>query len=167
VPLASFDNTLDAWMRSLFGISTGLLLVGSGAALVLAYVVRFLSISIGGIEAGLTRINRSLDGAARSLGARPLAVIGRVHLPILSPAIAAAGLLVFVDCVKELPATLLLRPFNFESLSTQLYGEAVRGTYESGSVSALAIVLVGIIPVLLLARAGERGFRNAVSTRVA
>jgi iron(III) transport system permease protein len=167
VPLAGLDNAVDGWMRSLFGISTGLLLVGSGAALVLAYVIRFLSISIGGIEAGLTRINTSLDAAARSLGARPFEVIRRVHFPILRPAIAAAGLLVFVDCVKELPATLLLRPFNFESLSTQLYGEAIRGTYEAGAVSALAIVLVGIIPVLLLARAGERGFRNAVSTRVA
>src|SRR5690606_11479411 len=117
VPLATFDNAVDGWMRSLFGISTGLLLVGSGAALVLAYVLRFLAISVGATEAGFSKISPALDMAARSLGAGPARMAAEIHLPILSPALAAGALLVFVDCMKELPATLLLRPFNFETLA--------------------------------------------------
>ena len=80
----------------------------------------------------------------------------RVHLPLLRPALGAAALLVFVDCMKELPATLLLRPLNFETLATHLYGEAARGTYEDGSVAAACIILVGLIPVIILARLGRR-----------
>src|SRR5690606_8979445 len=94
--------------------------------------------------------------AARSLGAGAGETVFRIHLPILRPALAAAALLVFVDCMKELPATLLLRPFNFETLATFLFGEAVRGTYEEGAVAALAIVLVGLLPVILLARTSNR-----------
>jgi iron(III) transport system permease protein len=165
VPLAAFDNALDSWMGALFGISTGLLIVGSGAALVLAYVLRFLAVSVGGIDSGLSKISPSLDAAARSLGSRQIEVVRRIHAPLLAPAVAAAGLLVFVDCAKELPATLLLRPFNFESLATQLYGEAVRGTYEAGAVSALAIVMIGVVPMLLVGRTG-RGFRTAASPRI-
>jgi iron(III) transport system permease protein len=152
VPLASFDNALDGVMRSAFGVSTGLLLTGSGAALVLAYVIRFLAVSSGGIEAGLTRVSPHLDMAARSLGSSPGKVLRAIHLPLISPAIAAAAMLVFVDCMKELPATLLLQPFNFSTLATALYGEAKRGTYEDGAIAALAIVLVGLIPVIILAR---------------
>jgi iron(III) transport system permease protein len=152
VPLASFDNALDAFMRASFGISTGLLLTGSGAALVLAYVLRFLAISSGGIEAGLAKVSPHLDMAARSLGSRPSRVLTKIHLPLIAPAIAAAAMLVFVDCMKELPATLLLQPFDFTTLSTALYGEAKRGTYEDGAIAALAIVLFGLIPVVILAR---------------
>ena len=152
VPLAAFDNALDGIMRAYFGISTGLLLTGSGGALVFAYVVRFLAISAGGVEAGLAKISPHLDMAARSLGSRPLRVLRLIHLPLLSPAIAAAAMLVFVDCMKELPATLLLQPFNFSTLATAVYGEAARGTYEDGAVAALAIVLVGLVPVIVLAR---------------
>lgn len=156
VPLASFDNALDGVMRTSFGVSTGLLLTGSGAALVLAYVIRFLAISAGGIEAGLQKISPHLDMAARSLGSRPTKVLRTVHLPLLSPAIAAAAILVFVDCMKELPATLLLQPFNFTTLATALYGEAKRGTYEDGAIAALAIVLVGLVPVIILSRLNAR-----------
>lgn len=152
VPLASLDNAVDGFMRASFGISTGLLLTGSGAALILAYVIRFLAISAGGIEAGLAKVSPHLDMAARSLGSRPGKVLRTIHLPLLSPAIAAAAILVFVDCMKELPATLLLQPFNFTTLATALYGEAKRGTYEDGAIAALAIVLVGLIPVIMLAR---------------
>jgi iron(III) transport system permease protein len=139
-------------MRSAFGVSTGLLLTGSGAALVLAYVIRFLAVSAGGIEAGLSRISPHLDMAARSLGSSPGKVLRAIHLPLISPAIGGAAMLVFVDCMKELPATLLLQPFNFTTLATALYGEAKRGTYEDGAIAALAIVLVGLIPVIVLAR---------------
>jgi iron(III) transport system permease protein len=167
VPLASLDNAVDAAMRAGFGISTGLLLTGSGAALVLAYVLRFLAISAGGIEAGLAKVSPHLDMAARSLGARPARTLRAVHLPLLGPAIAAAAMLVFVDCMKELPATLLLQPFDFSTLATALYGEAKRGTYEDGAIAALAIVLVGLIPVVILARVnaglGFAGRRRASS----
>jgi iron(III) transport system permease protein len=152
VPLAALDNAADSFMRSAFGISTGLLLTGSGAALVFAYMIRFLAISAGGIEAGLAKISPHLDMAARSLGSPPGKVLRAVHLPLLGPAVAAAAILVFVDCMKELPATLLLQPFNFTTLATALFGEARRGTYEDGAIAALAIVLVGLIPVIVLAR---------------
>lgn len=155
-PLAAFDNAVDGLMRQAFGVSTGLLLSGAGAALVYAYVVRFLAIPIGAAEAGLARIPLTLDHAARSLGAGPAAVAGRVHLPLAAPAVGAAALLVFVDAMKELPATLLLRPLNVETLATHVYGEAARGTYESGAVAALAIVLCGLPPVALIARASLR-----------
>ena len=130
--------------------------MGSVAALVIAYVIRFLAISIGGIEAGLARIPPSLEQASRLLGETPTGTLRRVHLPLLRPALGAAALLVFVDAMKELPATLLLRPVNFETLATWLYAEAARGTYEEGAVAALAIVLAGLLPVIILARSQLR-----------
>jgi iron(III) transport system permease protein len=154
-PLSWFDDGAMA-VLSVFGVEPRMLLMGSVAALVLAYVLRFLAISAGGIEAGLTRIPMSLDQAARGLGADGGNMLRRVHLPLLRPALAAAALLVFVDTMKELPATLLLRPLNFETLATWLYAEAARGTYEEGAVAALLIMLVGLLPVALLARSGLR-----------
>jgi len=130
----------------------GLLLMGSMGALVCAYTMRFLAVSVGGIEAGLARIPPSLEQASRLLGETAGGTLRRVHLPLLRPALAAGALLVFVDAMKELPATLLLRPLNFETLATWLYAEAARGTYEEGAVAALAIVLAGLLPVILLAR---------------
>jgi iron(III) transport system permease protein len=96
-----------------------------------------------------------LDDAARTLGETPAGRLRRVHLPLVRPALATAALLVFVDCMKELPATLLLRPLGVETLATHLYGEAVRGTYEEAAVAALVIVLVGLIPVIVLARVSQ------------
>ncbi|WP_425341045.1 ABC transporter permease [Agrobacterium larrymoorei] len=155
IALGGFDRFVDQTMQSWFGFSTGLLLIGSGAALIFAYTARFLTIAAGGIDAGLSRIPLSFDHASRTLGRAPGATFCHVHLPLSKAAMAAAGLLVFVDCVKELSATLLLRPLNFETFSTQLYGEAARGTYEEASIAALAIVLIGILPVILLARVGK------------
>jgi iron(III) transport system permease protein len=155
-PLFALDNFLADGLEKAFGISVGLLISGSGAALVYAYVVRFLAISAGGVESGLAKLSPSLDGAARALGETAGGAMRRVHLPLLRPALGAAALLVFVDCMKELPATLLLRPLNFETLATHLYGEAARGTYEDGSVAATFIILVGLIPVIMLARLGRR-----------
>lgn len=129
-----------------------LFLMGSMTALVLAYMIRFLAISAGGIEAGLGRIPPSIEQASRLLGETPLGTLRRVHLPMLRPAIGAAALLIFVDAMKELPATLLLRPMNFETLATWLYAEASRGTYEEGAIAALAIVAAGLLPVIILAR---------------
>ncbi len=155
-PLAQFDNALAALAESLFGVSPGLVVTGSGLALIYAYTIRFLAISAGGIEAGFGKISPSLDQAARTLGSTPTATLFRVHLPLIRPALGAAALLVFVDCMKELPATLLLRPLNFETLATHLYGEAARGTYEDGAVAALCIVLFGLVPVMMLARLSRR-----------
>ncbi|WP_225768444.1 iron ABC transporter permease [Inquilinus sp. Marseille-Q2685] len=156
VPVAALDQVIDRAASAWLGVSTGLLLIGSGAALVYAYVARFLAISTGAVEAGFSRIPRSFDQAARSLGQTVTGTFRHVHLPLSKAALAAAGLLVFVDCMKELPATLLLRPLNVETLATHLYGEAARGTYEEAAIAALAIVLVGILPVVLLARIGRR-----------
>jgi iron(III) transport system permease protein len=153
-PFSLFDQALSAAIGT-----TGLVLMGSAAALVCAYAVRFLAISAGSLEAGLARIPPSLEQAARLLGESPGGALRRIHLPLLRPAMAAAALLVFVDAMKELPATLLLRPVNFETLATWLYGEAARGTYEEGALAALGIVAAGLIPVILLARAANANAR--------
>lgn len=150
--VGGLESLADATTQRLFSMSSGLLLLGSGAALVYAYVVRFLAIASGGIEAGFHRLPSSLDDAARTLGTTVAGRLRLIHLPLLRPALGATALLVFVDCMKELPATLLLRPLGFETLATHLYGEAVRGTYEDAALAALLIVLAGLIPVLLLAR---------------
>lgn len=155
-PLAGFDNLVNGLMVQMTGTGTGLLLSGSGAALVIAYAIRFLSIPIGGLEAGYAKMSVHLDMAARSLGSTRTRVIERIHLPLLRPAAATAALIVFVDGMKELPATLLLRPLGVETLATHIYGEAARGTYEDGALAALAIILVGLGPVLLLARLSRR-----------
>jgi len=140
------------------------MLSGSLAIVVYAYVVRFLAIAAGGIEAGFDKIAPALDHSARTLGRTAGGALRAVHLPLIRPALAAAAILVFVDCMKELPATLLLRPLNFETLATHLYGEAVRGTYEDGAVAALAIVVAGLAPVVLLARLSGAAVRARTAT---
>lgn len=155
VPVAALDRMIDQAALAWLGAPIGLLLIGSGAALAYAYIARFLAIAVGSVEAGFSRIPRSFDHAARSLGQNVSGTFRHIHLPLSKPSLAAAGLLVFVDCMKELPATLLLRPLNFETLATHLYGEAARGTYEEASIAALAIVLVGTLPVIVLARIGR------------
>jgi iron(III) transport system permease protein len=162
VPLAAFDAGLSRAL-SLSGIAPQLWLMGSMAALVIAYTLRFLTIAIGNLEAGLERIPTSMDDAARSLGSTPSATLRQVHLPLLRPALAAAALLVFIDVMKELPATLLLRPLGFDTLATWLYADAARGAYEEGAIAALLIVLAGLLPVILLARAGHRMGRHHVA----
>jgi iron(III) transport system permease protein len=150
IPLAGFDNFLDALMRGVFGISTGLVLSGTAFAIVLAYTIRFLAASLGALEAGLSKVSRNIDAAARTLGATVSEMLFKVHLPLLRPALGAAALLVFVDSMKELPATLLLRPFNFDTLATQVFTLVSLYRFEEAGLAALAIVLVSIAPVLLL-----------------
>jgi iron(III) transport system permease protein len=142
------------WIEESAG--AGLVLLGTGVAVIYAYTARFLAVAAGGIDTGFERIPPSLDDAARTLGAPAATRLWRVHLPLVRPAIATAAMLVFVDCVKELPATLLLRPLGVETLATHLYGEAVRGTYEDAALAALAIVAAGLVPVLILARISRR-----------
>jgi iron(III) transport system permease protein len=150
IPLAGIDNHVDAFMRETFGVSTGLLLSGSLFAITLAYVIRFLAVALAPIEAGMGRVSPSLDAAARTRGESALSALWRVHLPLLMAPLGAAALLVFVDSMKELPATLLLRPFNFETLATHVYSLASIEQLEQASLGALTIVLVGLVPVLLL-----------------
>lgn len=147
-PLSWFDAA-SAVFAKMLGVAP-MLLMGSTLALALAYAIRFLAIASGGIESGFARIPLSLDQSARTLGAGVGRSLVRVHLPLLRPALASAALLVFIDAMKELPATLLLRPLNFETLATWLYAEAARGTYEEGAVAALLIVLAGLPAVLLM-----------------
>jgi iron(III) transport system permease protein len=152
VPLAAFDNSLDSLMRQYFGFSSGLILTGSVAALVYAYTVRFLAIALGSLEAGLTRITPNLTAAARTLGRGPVATLFEIDLPLLRPALFSAALLVFVEAMKELPATLILRPFNFETLATLVYAQASLDQLEDTGLAALTIVAVGIVPIILLSR---------------
>jgi iron(III) transport system permease protein len=142
---------VDAALATAMGWQ-GLPLLGAGVVLVAACAIRFLAMPVGGIEAGLSRIPPAIEQASRLLGETTAGTLRRVHLPLLRPALAAGALLVFVDAMKELPATLLLRPANFDTLATWLYAEAARGTYEEGAIAALAIVLAGLLPVVLLAR---------------
>ena len=152
IPSAAADNALDGWMRATFGVSTGLLLTGSIAALVYAYLVRFLAVSFTAVEASLGKINPNMDGAARVLGCGPLATVRRVHLPLMRPSLLAAALLVFVDVVKELPATLMMRPFDFDTLAVQAYNFASDERLAEAAIPSLIIVGIGLVPVILLSR---------------
>jgi iron(III) transport system permease protein len=154
-PLVAVDDGLNAIWGALTGERLGLVLMGSAAGVVIAYAIRFLPIATGSLSAGLDRVSGHLDDAARSLGATSRELIVRVQLPLMRPALAGAALLVFVDCLKELPATLLLRPLNVETLSTLVYGHASRGSFEDGAMAALVIVLVGLWPVMRLTRSAE------------
>lgn len=156
LPLGLFDNAFDAMMRATFGVSTGLLLSGTLVALLFAYLVRFLAIATGGIEAGYARIGMNIDHAARSLGATQGAVAHRIHAPMLRRSLLTAALVVFVDVMKELPATLIVRPFNFDTLAVRVYNLAADERLAQSSTAALTIVAIGIVPVLLLTRATRR-----------
>ncbi len=151
-PFVIMDNFIDWILNIFFYVPSQLYIMGSIAGLVIAYCIRFLAISIGSIESGYARIPLSLDNAASTLGYNSYQIFGYIHLPLLKSAIGVSSLLVFVDAMKELSATLLLRPLNFETLSTLLYAEAARGTYEDGAIAALLIVVVGILPVIILAK---------------
>lgn len=153
IPLAAFDNRLDTVAQSIIGVGTGLLLTGSVFALLYGYLVRYFAVGYQAVEAGLTRITPSMDATARSLGSTPFDTFVRVHLPILRPSVLAAGLLVFVDVMKELPATLVLRPFNFDTLAVVTYQMASDERLGQAALPALTIVAAGIVPVALLSRA--------------
>ena len=150
IPLGKFDNSLDSWMVNNFNISTGLLLSGTITALIYAYLVRFLAVSFNTIESSLGKIKPNLDDASRSLGYGALGTLGKVHLPLMWGGILTAIMLVFVDVMKELPATLVMRPFNFDTLAVRVYQYASDERLTEASAPALAIIIVGILPVILL-----------------
>ena len=161
LPFSWFDNTLDSYLRENFGISSGLILSGSLVALIFAYTVRFLSVSIQSVESGLDKIKPAMDDSGRSLGLPAYAVLKQIHLPLMRGTVLTALLLVFVDVLKELPATLILRPFNFNTLAVRTYEMASDERLADAGPPALAIVLISVIPVILLnlsidkSRAGE------------
>jgi len=150
IPLARLDNALDLFSRQAFGIPMGLLLSGTITAVIYGYLARFLALSYGTMEASLGKITPSMDGAARTLGCSPGAALRRVHFPLVRGSLLTAGLLVFVDCMKELPLTIILRPFNYETLATFVFQYASDELLEESALGALAIVAVGILPVILL-----------------
>ena len=152
VPFATFDNAVDALLRQTLGISSGLLLSGTVGAVLFAYVVRFLAIAMGQVESSLEKVSPSMDMAARTLGYRAGQTLVRYHLPLIRGGMLTAAMIVFVDCMKELPATLLLRPFNFDTLATHVYEFASDEMLGEASLGSLTIVGVGLIPVVLLSR---------------
>ncbi len=152
VPFASFDNAIDGWMRATFDVSTGLLISGSIWLLVMAYLVRFLAAALGAYEGGQAMVHANMDAAARSLGETPMGTLRRVHLPILSPSLLTALLIVFVDVMKELPATLIMRPFNYDTLAVQAYRLASDERLNGAAVPSLVIVAMGLLPVILICR---------------
>jgi iron(III) transport system permease protein len=150
VPLGQFDNAIDGWMRATVGLSTGLLLSGSIGALVFVYLVRFLSVGFGAIETNLATIQPNLDAAARSLGCNTRNTLWKIHLPLMSSGIISASILVFVDVMKELPATLIMRPQNYDTLAIRVYNLASDERLSEAALPALAIVFSGLLPVVLL-----------------
>ena len=152
VPLGRLDNWLAALLEDAFGVKAGLLVTGTLAALVYACLVRFLAVALQTTEAGLARITPSMEDAARSLGASPARTLARVHAPLIAPSLASAALLVFVDVMKELPATFALRPFNFDTLAIEAYNLAKDERLAEAAVPSLVIVLVGLVPLVALTR---------------
>lgn len=150
IPIGRLDNGIDAWMRSTFGISTGLLFSGTIVALIYAYLVRFLAVSFGAVESSLSKIKPSLDEASRSLGSGTTNTLIKVHAPMMWGGLLTAGMLTFVDVMKELPATLVIRPFNFDTLAVRVYNLASDERLNEAAGPALAIVAVGILPVIFL-----------------
>lgn len=156
LPLARLDNFVDAYMRDWFGFSTGLLITGSGATLVFAYAVRFMAVAEGSIDGGFKKLSPNLDLAAASYGYGRWATFRKILLPLMRPAIATAALLVFIDSIKELSATLMLRPFGIDTLPIYVHELASRGRIEQAGLAALMIMAVSIIPVIVLTRSAYR-----------
>ncbi|MCG8456479.1 MAG: iron ABC transporter permease, partial [Holophagales bacterium] len=161
------DHRAQAVAGALFGTAPGMLWSGTAVALVYGYQTRFLAVSLSFVQAGLTRIRPSVDGAARTLGASPFGMVRRVHLPLLRGTLLSAALLVFVDVIKELPATLILRPFDFDTLAVRVYHLASDERLDEASTGALAIILVGLVPVAILSRMLERSRPGARDLRPA
>jgi iron(III) transport system permease protein len=150
--MAFLDHNIGKILENFLGISTGLILIGSMGGLVFAYLVRFLAVSSQTVEASLIKITPSMDMAGRSLGATTSGVLRRIHLPLIRRGLSAAAVLVFVDVVKEMPATLLLRPFGYDTLAVRVWQFTSESLWEAAALPALTIVLVGLLPVVLLTR---------------
>jgi iron(III) transport system permease protein len=153
LPLIAVDRALDDAIRAMFGVSPGLLLSGTAFALLLAYTVRFLAVGIANVAPGLAAIDPAMDASARILGARPREILRRIHLPLLRGPVLTAAIVAFVEVLKELPATLLIRPFNFDTLAVGVYRFASDERLAQAAVGAIVIVAASLVPVILLSRA--------------
>ena len=154
-PLGAIDQSLTRFARDSLGHSGGLLLTGTSLILIYALSVRFMTVAYNALDSGLSRIPPGLDAAARSLGAGPARVLARIYAPLLAPSLGAAAALVFIDTLRELPATLILRPFNLETLATRTYRLASDERLVEASIPALILLAAGLLPVLLLNRVGK------------
>jgi iron(III) transport system permease protein len=152
VPFVWLDRRVNAFMTAAFDTPTGLLLSGTLVALVFAYVVRFLAVALNPLESGFKRLCGNLDETSRSLGVPPLKTLWKVDLPLLKGTLISAALLVFVDVLKELPLTLILRPFNFDTLATRAFQLATDEQLTQSAIPALIIIAVGLVPVIVLNR---------------
>lgn len=151
-PIGAIDQDLTRWSRATFGFNHGLLLSGTIALLTYALVIRFLTVSYNSVASGMAKLPPNMDSAARSLGAGPWVVVRDIHRPLMIRSLLAGISLVFIDVMRELPATLILRPFNFETLATRVYRLASDERLAEASTSALIIVLLGLLPVIVLTR---------------
>jgi iron(III) transport system permease protein len=162
IAVGAFDSAADRLAQAVTGSGTGLVLGGTVAVLLYAYLVRFFAVGFNPLDAGMAKIAPALGDAARVLGCSPLRVAGRVHLPMLRPSLISAALLVLVDVMKELPATLILRPFNFDTLAVEAFQLATTERLDGAALPSLVIVAVGLVPVVMLCRMLDRG-RRAVA----
>lgn len=152
IPLTGLDNRVDGFFRSHFGFSSGLLLSGSAFAIIYAHAVRFMTMAEGTLDAGFHKLSPHIDMAARTLGRNRLQTLFSVLLPNIRPAALTASLLVLIESMKELPATILLRPFGFNTLATLVYENASRAKVQDASVPAIIIIVAGLLPVLLVSK---------------
>ena len=159
-PLGAFDQILTRFAKTHFAWSGGLILTGTSIALIYALAIRFLTVSFNSVSSGFAAIPPSIDSAARSLGASPKDVVRRIHAPLLKSSLIAGAILVFIDVMRELPATLILRPFNFETLATRVYWLANDERLAEASTAALLIILIGVIPIIWLNRMAAKDKRN-------
>lgn len=157
VPLIAVDGVLRNIFGQYFNITIGLILSGTLMAIIYAYIVRFLTISFGTIESGFATLNPDITAASRLLGKSKFSTLIKIQLPIIKPALIMSALLVFVDSMKELPATLILRPFNFDTLATNVYTYASLSDIGNASLPAMTIVVAGLFPIILINRELNRG----------
>ncbi|NDJ59785.1 MAG: iron ABC transporter permease [Chloroflexi bacterium] len=164
--LTPLNTAINDISDQLFGVQPGLVLIGAVPGLIYAYVVRFMAVGFNSVEASLDKVTPNMEGAARTLGARPSRVLRRIHMPMVRTGMAAGAILVFVDVMKELPATLMLRPFGMDTLALWAYFLAAESFWEAAAIPSLTILVVGLVPVLLLMLVGEQRRRDAACDTV-
>jgi iron(III) transport system permease protein len=152
IPMAAFDNMIADWIEAATGIDIGLLITGTATAVILAYCVRFFAIAFGAVDGALGRITPSISMASRSLGQTAGGTLKRIHYPMMRGSLLTAGLLIFVDSTKELPATLLLRPFGFDTLATHIYGFASLEDIKGAAPGSIVVILVSLIAVAVVSK---------------
>jgi iron(III) transport system permease protein len=157
IVMAWLDHQIISWGRTWFNLETGFLLNGTLAAMILAYLVRFLAVGFNPIDSAMQRITISVDEAASSLGSSGVRLLRRVHLPILRGGLFTAAILVFVDVMKEMPMTLMTRPFGWDTLSIRIFEMTSEGEWEHAALPAVALVLAGLIPIMALTKQSSRG----------